>query len=337
MCLFLLRTTLTTAEERRIDATSNDWISLFNGKDLSGWYTFLQQSGRNNDPKKIFKVERGMIHLYGLSATNEVQETGYLASEREFSHCRIRVQYKWGEKRFPPGEEEPRDSGLFYYLTGADGPLDLARALQLQIAESNTGDLLISGGLQVTTSIESELPPTYSAGLLPHRRGSGSRIAKSADFEDRKGWNTVEVILDGQRVTHIVNGRVVLRAWNLRQPDPSDPSKMISVDHGRLLLEGAGSEVWFRNLQMKPLASPEHATVSSTEPCSLDSKLDRLLEAPHSRDLLEALLSPDVLDNPLLDREKDLPAREVLPDFLNLEENQLKAIDRVLLSLSCSV
>ena len=33
------------------------FTALFNGKDLSGWYTYLGASGKNKDPKGIFRVE----------------------------------------------------------------------------------------------------------------------------------------------------------------------------------------------------------------------------------------------------------------------------------------
>ncbi|MGH9549154.1 MAG: hypothetical protein ACRD3W_07265, partial [Terriglobales bacterium] len=41
---------------------SEGWVPLFNGKNLEGWYSYLDSSGRNKDPKGAFKVENGMIH-----------------------------------------------------------------------------------------------------------------------------------------------------------------------------------------------------------------------------------------------------------------------------------
>ncbi len=47
-------------------------IKLFNGKDLSGFYTYLgppakaeKPYGKNNDPEKDFTVHDGMIHVSG--------------------------------------------------------------------------------------------------------------------------------------------------------------------------------------------------------------------------------------------------------------------------------
>jgi hypothetical protein len=83
--------------------------------------------------------------------------------------------------------------------------------------------------------------------------GDSLRILKSGDFEDRNGWNTVEVILDGDTSTHLVNGRVVNYAKDIRRPDPKNPAHMIPLTSGHILLEAEGYEVWFRNVRVKPI------------------------------------------------------------------------------------
>src|SRR5687768_6547047 len=65
---------------------------LFNGKNLEGWYTFLPDDGKNKDPLGIFKVENGMIHVSG-------QKFGYLSTEKEHGNYRLRVDFKWGQKK----------------------------------------------------------------------------------------------------------------------------------------------------------------------------------------------------------------------------------------------
>ena len=40
--------------------------ALMNGKDLDGWYTWFQDTGKNNDPGKVFTVESdGVLHDTG--------------------------------------------------------------------------------------------------------------------------------------------------------------------------------------------------------------------------------------------------------------------------------
>lgn len=315
-------------QRSRVD--DSGWIDLFNGKDLEGWYTFLEKHGKNNDPQRVFKVEHGMIHILGVAASEGVDAFGYLATVHEIAHCRIRAEFKWGEARFAPVAEDKRDSGLIYYTVGPDAIWP--RSLQLQIAETDVGDLWINGGIRVITSISTENPPTYDDGFSLHHTDRG-RIVKSGDFEDRTGWNTVELILDNDRVTHIVNGRAVMRAWDLRQPDPKDPSRVIPLTSGRLLLEAEGAEVWFRKIQMKPItphAVPTNLYTVSDRPLSLDSTFGQLLLNSHSHSILEALISPDALHNPTIDSFFNEPARAVLPALTTMTDEQMQALDRTL-------
>ena len=60
---------------------SDGWVSLLNGKNLDGWYTLLPCTGKNNDPKKVFNLENGMVHILDIPKTKEKQEFGYLSSE----------------------------------------------------------------------------------------------------------------------------------------------------------------------------------------------------------------------------------------------------------------
>ena len=39
------------------EAKSLGQVQLFDGHSLNGWYTFLQDRGRDNDPKEVFTVK----------------------------------------------------------------------------------------------------------------------------------------------------------------------------------------------------------------------------------------------------------------------------------------
>jgi hypothetical protein len=66
-------------------AGADGWISLFNGRDLSGWYTILQKSGRGvAEQRKIVAIEDGMLHILGNEVTAEPVEAGYIATKQEF-------------------------------------------------------------------------------------------------------------------------------------------------------------------------------------------------------------------------------------------------------------
>lgn len=248
-CLLVLGSTMHSASRLAGDG----WIPLFNGKNLDGWYTYLEDSGKNNDPQRVFKVENGMIHILDIPMADGKAPNGYLATNRDFSDVRIHAEFKWGVKRSTEGK---RNSGLLYLAVGPDRVYPTS--LECQIEETDVGDLWIVNGASVTGF---PITPTYLefdddrqvGQTIASRPGESSRILKSGDFEDRDGWNTVEVILKGDTTTHLVNGRIVNFARDIKRPDPQNPSQMIPLKSGRILLEAEGFEIWFRNVKVKPL------------------------------------------------------------------------------------
>jgi hypothetical protein len=241
------------AQDKSAKTLGNGWVSIFNGKNLEGWYSYLPSSGRNNDPRGVFKVHDGMIHILDIPETTEKQEMGYIATEKEYSNCRIRLQYRWGKKRFAPRAQSPRKSGLLYCFVGPDKVWP--RSVECQIMETDSGSLYLVDRVGVTTTVESKQKHRYVLGGVPYTeidKGLG-RIQRTEDYERPGVWNTVEVVLNGDRATHVVNGLTANYGWGLRQPDSTDPRRFIPLTKGHLLLQAEGAEVFYRNVEVKAL------------------------------------------------------------------------------------
>ena len=63
--------------------TQEKVVPLFNGKDLSGWTTWLGDAKRE-DPRGVYSVRDGMIRISG-------DGFGYLATEKEYRDYRLVV------------------------------------------------------------------------------------------------------------------------------------------------------------------------------------------------------------------------------------------------------
>lgn len=199
---------------------------LFNGRDLTGWYTFVPEFGRNQDPLRIFQVRDGVLAVSG-------EKFGYVSTEQEYSDFRLSVEFRWGQKKWPPRENAVRDAGALYHCTGPD--LVWANCLELQVQEGDTGDMWLIPGMEATPSVE----------VLGRRYGGGreyTRVVKWAGYERPHGqWNTVTVVARGDRFEHWVNGRVNLRG------------RAASKTRGRIQLQSEGAEVEYRNIVLEPL------------------------------------------------------------------------------------
>ena len=229
---------------------NDDWIPLFNGRNLSGWTTYLPSKGRNNDPQGVFKVENGMLHILDVPNRGQRQEFGYLATNRIYGDYQLRFQYRWGSKKFIPRVNARRDSGVMYHLQGSDRVWP--RSVEFQVQEGDTGDFWLIGGTTLTTTVASSRADVkqYREGGEPYttRAGSFVRVVKNRTRDSRSGWNTVELIVQGDAAVHIVNGEVVNRGENLR-------SGGRPLTEGRIAFQAEGAEVYYRNIELKPLVS----------------------------------------------------------------------------------
>src|SRR4051812_5392272 len=140
------------ANPRGPSATADRWTPLFNGRDLSGWYTFLQKHGKNSDPDRVITIEDGAIHLYKDAAEGSSVVMGYIGTEKEYEDYHIRFQYRWGTKKFQPRYALKRDAGFYYHILGADAVWP--RSLQYQIQQTDVGDLLGLYGVQMDSWID---------------------------------------------------------------------------------------------------------------------------------------------------------------------------------------
>jgi hypothetical protein len=206
-------------------AKPSDFVRLFNGRNLDGWYIFLRDAEKNprpknSDPEGIFKVEDQLIHVLG-------KEFGYIATEQEYADFHLRVEFKWGEQKFAPRLQAKRDSGILYRFPADKEDKVWPHSLECQIQEGDCGDFWLVSGTTIV-----------AGGATQNRY-----FQKSQDAEKPHGeWNQVEVVAQGGRCRHLVNGVLV------------NEGTEASVAKGRVLLQSEGAEVYFRNVELKTLA-----------------------------------------------------------------------------------
>ncbi len=197
-------------------------VQLFNGKDLSGWYVFVPGEERNKDSRGIFKVENGEIHVSG-------EKFAFISTEKDWENYRFHVEFKWGQKKYPPRENAKRDAGILYHCVGPDKVWN--KSLEYQIQEGDCGDMWLTGGEGGPPSL-TVLGKTYT----------GGRVVKWTDHEKPNGeWNTAEVVARGNKIWHWTNGKCNL------------VGNSASLTRGRINLQSEGAELYYRNVWIEPL------------------------------------------------------------------------------------
>ena len=239
--------------------TPTEPIQLFNGKDLTGLYTWLKDTGYE-DPEKVFTVKDSILRVKG-------RPMGYVATEKAYRNYHLITEYKWGEKTY--ASKTVRNSGVLLHATGPDGNRSPWMAsLECQLAQGCVGDFIAIRG-QDAAGAKIQVDLTSDTVLGPDNRtrwkkgGEPTRYAgkqfwwsdHDPEFEewiDTRGrwdvesplgqWTRVECIAKDRTVTVVVNGTAVNECYD------------VFPSGGKILLQSEGFEVLFRRFELRPVA-----------------------------------------------------------------------------------
>src|SRR3954454_6817482 len=128
------------ADEKQDAITPHEKIALFNGRDLTGWYTWTRDS-KYQDPKKVFTVVDGVIRISG-------EEWGGIATKQMYRDYHLIVEWKWGGPTWGERKTKARDSGILVHGVGEDGAHanTWLESIESQVIEGGAGDFIMVGG-----------------------------------------------------------------------------------------------------------------------------------------------------------------------------------------------
>ena len=253
------------------------WTPLWNGRDLAGWDTYLGKPHRltevaglprtaageytevlgvNRDPRSVFTVVT-VDNAPAIRISGEIY--GGLVTRAEHENYHLRLEVKWGEKRWPPREEAVRDSGCCYHSVGAHGASYgfWMRSFEFQIQEGDIGDFYSLAGVIVDTEAVAKAPGDPKSDLLytpgaARVMGTTRRIIKRANAERPRGqWNTLDLYCFDQTSVHVVNDQRVLTLTGLRQKVDGGEAPLTK---GRLQLQSEGCEVFYRGIAIREIS-----------------------------------------------------------------------------------
>lgn len=255
--LFLLLTNVSTAQTPH-PAKKATPIALFNGKDLEGWYIFLKGRGRDNDPKKVFTVKDGMLHISG-------EEWGCITTDKEYENYRLVAEFRWAGGTHAPRADNARDCGILIHSQGEDGAHDgtWMNSIECQVIEGGTGDFIVVGNGTPEFSVTSTVAPEKQGSSYVFMPGgeeatiNGGRInwyGRDPAWKDVKGfrgkkdverpfgkWNRMEILAKGDEIFVYLNGKLVNYAKDVH------PRK------GRIQLQSEAAEIIFRKVELTML------------------------------------------------------------------------------------
>jgi hypothetical protein len=257
--LMLSTSNLQAGDDKPEAVAPTETIQLFNGKDLTGLTTWLKDTKRD-DPRKVFRVVDGQIHITG-------DGYGYLATEKAYREYHLVVEYKWGKRTY--GGKFVRNSGILLHAVGPDGSAGgtWMSCIECQLAQGCNGDLIPIRGKddkQDTIGVQFTSDVSLGPDKKPRWKKGGERrdftngqlwwslhdpdfkelldMRGTNDVESRLGeWTRVECLCEGKTITVKVNGTTVNYCYE------AFPAA------GKILLQSEGFELYVRKFELRPL------------------------------------------------------------------------------------
>ena len=255
--------------QQSTEKEKEEWEDLLNGKDLSGWDTYLGPKynateeqmngtihGLNNDPEHVFSmVEEDSQPALRISGS----DYGGISTVKEFDNFHLRLEFKWGKEKWAPRKNEIRDSGILYYAVGPHGADygSWMRSQEFQIEEGDCGDYWgVAGGIFDIRAAKNEKDQFVYDKAAERRTFSedsenGRRCIKNPDAEKTSGeWNTIDLYSFNGTSVHMVNGVVNMILENSRQLDDGVETPLVK---GKIQIQSEGAEVFYKNIRIKSI------------------------------------------------------------------------------------
>ena len=191
-----------------------------------------------------------MIHVYPTQKKNSKQTHAAILTRSNYSNYILRLEYRWGLKKFKPRQEYVRDAGVMFHVNGEG--VFWPDGIECQIQEGDTGDLWIIGS-QASTKVKKGTRTYDPNGILATLGETEryNRFHREYSWEV-EGWNQLEIEVKNDYASFRVNGHLVNEAIDMKYLNKNQ-NEWKPLTAGKILLQAEGSELYYRNILLKQL------------------------------------------------------------------------------------
>lgn len=201
-------------------------IHLFNGEDLSNWYSDVPAKDKDSTLRKSFIIRNGLLVSMGTPE-------GHLMSKEQYENYTLEIEYRFAGK--------PGNCGA---LVHASTPRALygmfPKSIEVQMMHDNAGDFwCIVEDIKVP-EMETRRGPKENWGIT---EGKERRVKNLTDNSEKPlgEWNRMVIECRGDKIKVWVNGDVVNDGFGA------------TAQKGQIALQAEGAEVEFRKVDLTPL------------------------------------------------------------------------------------
>ncbi len=219
----------------------NGWQLLWDGKTTKGW----RGAKRDNFPDKGWSMKDGILTVHA-SGGGESEHGGDIVTTKPYKNFILEVDFKL---------TKAANSGIKYFVdTELNKGKGSAIGCEFQIlddkfhpdAKKGTSGNRTLGSLYdlITANAQEYIPTLYTK-----------------KYNNKYGWNRARIIVDGNSVSHFLNGSAVVKyerntqMWRalVAYSKYKNWPNFGEAEEGLILLQDHGDEVHFKNIKIKEL------------------------------------------------------------------------------------
>lgn len=257
-CILLCAALFTAGAAADTPAEKEEWITLFNGRDLSGWTPKITHHALGDNFGNTFRVEDGLLKVRYDQYKSFDGKFGHLFYQEPYSYYRLVVEYRFVGEQAPggPGDWALRNSGAMLH-SQPPRTMERDQDFPISIEVQFLGGL---GGGKARPTLNLCTPGTdvvYQGSIYPEHC-----LESASKTYDGDQWVRAEMLVLGSgQITHFVNGEKVLEyglpqfgGGTVSNFDPAAKPDGKLIEGGYISLQSESHPVDFRKVELLNLA-----------------------------------------------------------------------------------
>jgi hypothetical protein len=233
---------------------SENWISLFNGKDLDGWIIKIRGYPLGENYNNTFRVEDGLLKVSYDKYEKFNGEYGHIYYKTPYSRYKVRVEYRFVGEQCPGSASWAfRNNGIMFHCQSPESVL-----LDQDFPVSIEAQLLGGDGSSERPTMNVCTPGTnivIDTTLVTQHCTNSSSKTFNGDV-----WVTAELVVYSDSIIyHLVNGDTVLtyskpQVGGTGIPDGYPLAEGTPVKEGYISLQAESHPTEFRKVELLDLS-----------------------------------------------------------------------------------
>lgn len=231
-------------------ATTGEWISIFNGKNLDGWIPKVADDSSGINTLNVFRVEDGLLKVAYDQYPKFNNRYGHLFYKEKLSRYKLRVEYRFVGDVLPDAESFCyRNSGIMIHSQSPES-MGIDQYWPVSLETQLLGS---------TDSVQQRTGNLCTPGTTIFFKGAKTEehiIPSTSKYYFDNEWVTIEIVVNGSKsICHVMEGDTVLNCskpqiGGFLLPDNYPVPVGTVISDGYIALQAEGQPIEFRKIEL---------------------------------------------------------------------------------------